>query len=202
MGGEVGQRTVPGATKIYVRVHEDRVGVLIGEGGRAIKDIENRLGVRLTVDSVNCSALIEPATPYTPVANLLKAQEIVKAIDHCFSYERASALYDDNVVLLVIDLKDYVGEGESHLTRIKGRIIGEEGRARKTIEEVTGTYISVCRDTVAIIGEYSRAELARRAIEMLAQGRQHSTVYKYLDRAIRELKRRETVSLWTNFPQP
>ncbi|MCS7099487.1 MAG: RNA-processing protein, partial [Sulfolobales archaeon] len=83
-----------------------------------------------------------------------------------------------------------------HLQRVKGRIIGEEGRARKTLEEMTGTYISVCRDYVAIIGDYTRAELARQAVEMLAQGRQHSTVYKFLDRALRELKRKESVDIW------
>lgn len=190
-------RTMPGVTRVYLRVHEDRLGVLIGEGGRVLKELEARLGVKVTVNSIDSSVVIEPASSYTPVTNVIKCQEIVKAIDYCFSYERASRLYDDDAVLLVVDLKDRAGSGESHLQRIKGRIIGEEGRARKTLEEMTGTHISVCREYVAIIGDYNRAELARQAIEMLAQGRQHSTVYKFLDRAIRELKRREATDLWS-----
>lgn len=189
-------RTIPGATKVYLRIHEDRLGALIGEGGRVVKDLEARLGIRVTVNTVDSSVVVEPASPYTPAINILKGQEIIKAIEYCFSYERASRLYDDDSVLVVMDLKDYVGPNESHLQRIRGRIIGEEGRAKRVLEEMTGTYISVCRDYVAIIGEYSRVELARQAIEMLAQGRQHSTVYKFLDRAIRDLKRREFIDIW------
>ncbi len=189
-------RVVPGATRIYLRVAEDRLGVLIGRNGEVLKDMEARLGVRITVNSVDGSVVIEPASAYTPATNLLKCQELVKAIDYCFSYERASRLYDDDAVLVVVDLKDFAGSSENHLQRIKGRIIGEGGRTRLVLEEVTGTYISVCRDYVAIIGEYGRAELARQAVEMLAQGRQHSTVYKFLDRAVRELKRKEIVDLW------
>lgn len=190
-------RTVPGVTRVYLRIHEDRLGVLVGEGGRVLKDLEARLGVKVTVNSIDSSVVIEPANSRTPATNVIKCQEIVKAIDYCFSYERASRLYDDESVLIVIDLKDHAGSNENHLQRIKGRIIGEEGRARRTLEEMTGTYISVCRDYVAIIGDYSRAELARQAVEMLAQGRQHSTVYKFLDRALRELKRREAADLWS-----
>jgi ribosomal RNA assembly protein len=190
-------RTVPGVTKVYLRVHEDRLGVLIGEGGKVVKDLEARLGVKITVNTVDSSVIIEPANPSIPATNILKCQEIIKAIDHCFSYERASRLHDDDAVLVIVDLKDQITFSESHLQRIKGRIIGEEGKARKNLEELTGTYISVCRDTVAIIGEYTRAELARQAIEMLAQGRQHSTVYKFLDRAIRDLKRKELTDLWS-----
>jgi len=190
-------RTVPGVTKVYLRVHEDRLGVLIGEGGKVVKDLEARLGVKITVNTVDSSVIIEPANPSIPATNILKCQEIIKAIDYCFSYERASRLHDDDAVLVIVDLKDQITFSESHLQRIKGRIIGEEGKARKNLEELTGTYISVCRDTVAIIGEYTRAELARQAIEMLAQGRQHSTVYKFLDRAIRDLKRKELTDLWS-----
>lgn len=191
------RRTIPGVTKVYLRVHEDRLGVLIGEGGRVVKDLEARLGVKVTVNSVDYSVTIEPASAFTPATNIIKCQEIVRAIDYCFSYDRASRLYEDDAVLVVVDLRDRAGSGESHLQRIKGRIIGEEGRARRTLEEMTGTYISVCREYVAIIGDYGRAELARQAVEMLVQGRQHSTVYKFLDRALRELKRREAVDLWS-----
>ncbi len=190
------RRVVPGVTKIYLRVGEDRLGVLIGRGGAVVKDMEARLGVKITVDSIDGSVIIEPASAYTPVTNLLKCQEIVRAVDYCFSYERASRLYDDDAILMVIDLKDFAGSGENHLQRIKGRIIGEGGRTRLVLEEMSGTYISVCRDYVAIIGDYNRAELVRQAVEMLARGRQHSTVYRFLDRALKELKRREAVDLW------
>ncbi|RLE87097.1 MAG: RNA-processing protein, partial [Thermoprotei archaeon] len=83
--------------------------------------------------------------------------------------------------------------------RVKARIIGEHGKARKTLEEMTGTYISVKESYVAIIGSYEHANVAREAIEMLIRGQRHSSVYRFLERAMREIKRRETLELWRSF---
>jgi ribosomal RNA assembly protein len=82
------------------------------------------------------------------------------------------------------------------LTRIKGRIIGENGRARKNIEEMTNTYISVYGNYVAIIGSYENANIAREAIMMLIEGRQHSTVYKYIEKLMRQVRRAQIAKLW------
>ncbi|MCS7100006.1 MAG: KH domain-containing protein, partial [Sulfolobales archaeon] len=65
-------RTVPGVTKVYLRIHEDRLGALIGEGGRVVRDLEARLGVRVTVNSVDSSVIVEPASAYTPASNIIK----------------------------------------------------------------------------------------------------------------------------------
>ncbi|MEM2575777.1 MAG: KH domain-containing protein, partial [Sulfolobales archaeon] len=95
-----------------------------------------------------------------------------------------------------IDLKTVVGDSQNHLTRIKGRVIGEEGKVKKNIEEMTGTNISVYEDYIAIIGDYDGANLAREAVEMLIQGRQHSTVYKYLDRSVHDVKKKKVTTIW------
>ncbi len=190
------ERLIPGVTKLYVRVPIDRIGVLIGENGEIKHEIERRTQTKITVSSSDGTVIIEPETQYVPPINLLKAREIVRAISLGFSPEKAFRLLEDDYVLVVIDLKQYVGDSPNHLSRIKGRIIGEKGKARKTIEEMTNTYISVYGTYVAIIGDYESATVAREAIEMLIQGRQHSTVYRYLDRMVYGLKKRRMLSLW------
>ncbi len=190
------ERLIPGVTKLYVRVPMDRIGVLIGEKGEVKHEIEKRTQTKISVSSSDGVVIIEPETQYVPPINLLKAREVVRAIGLGFSPEKAFKLLEDDYVLVVIDLKQYVGDSPNHLSRVKGRIIGEKGKARKTIEEMTNTFISVYDTYVAIIGDYESATIAREAIEMLIQGRQHSTVYKYLDRMVYGLKKRRMLSLW------
>lgn len=191
-----GKPLVSGITRLYCRVPLDRVGVLIGENGQVIRDLMRRTMTIIRVDSQNGTVVIEPESPNVPPINLLKAQDFIKAIAYGFSPERALRILDEDQILLVIDLKQKVGPSPNHITRVKGRIIGEKGKARKIIEEMTGTYISVYDTYVAIIGDYESATAAREAIEMLIEGRQHTTVYRYLERIMRQIKRRKITKLW------
>jgi len=187
---------IPGVTRLYVKVPPDRIGVLIGREGEVLKNVMERTKTKITVDSVNCLVVIEPATPATTPLDLMKAQEFVKAIAYGFSPERAMRLLEEDQILVVIDLKQYVKPTVNHLTRVKGRIIGEHGKARKNLEEMTGTYISVYDDYVAIIGDYESASAAREAILMLIEGRQHSTVYRHLDRIMARIRRDKRLQFW------
>ena len=72
---------------------------------------------------------------------------------------------------------------------VKGRIIGADGRARKIIEETTGANVSVYGHTVSIIGKVREVEIAREAILRLIEGSEHGSVYRYLFRMRRELKK-------------
>lgn len=172
----------------YVHVPLNRVGVLIGEDGKVKRRIEEELGVKLIVDSE--AGVVEIRLVRGDPSKLLKAKDVVLAIANGFSPERAFKLLDEDYSLALVELRDYVGDSEEGLVRIKGRIIGEEGKARRFIEETTGALISVADDKVAIIGNYEALEVAKRAVEMLAEGRQHSTVYRFLMAKRRELKRK------------
>jgi len=64
-----------------------------------------------------------------------------------------------------------------------------DGKTRRIIEELTNTNIAVYGHTVGIIGKVEHVQVAREAIQMLIEGRQHATVYKFLHRKRRELKK-------------
>ncbi len=181
--------------RFFVKVPVDRIGVLIGEKGSVKEQIEKAAGVILTVDSNTGAVVIEPATPNTNPENLMKARDIVRAIAIGFSPERAFRLLGEDQILTVIDLKDIIGHSH-HITRIKSRIIGEKGKTRKILEETTGTFINIGDTTIGIIGDYEQTEVARQAISMLIEGKPHSAVYSFLERAARTLKRRRWESLW------
>jgi ribosomal RNA assembly protein len=97
----------------------------------------------------------------------------------------------EDIFLEVINITDYVGGRKNRVQRMRGRLIGRQGRSRETIENLTETLISIQGDTVAIIGDPVELELARSGIDMLLRGSEHSAVFHFLERRQRELKFRE-----------
>jgi len=83
---------------------------------------------------------------------------------------------------------------------VKGRIIGQEGKTRRIVEELTDADVSVHGHTVAIIANLDEMEIAREAIKMLLRGSEHSTVYRYLHRKRRELKKKR-LEIWEKRPE-
>ena len=128
----------PVRPRMYVRVPPERLGAVIGEGGRNKLEVMRRTGTVITVDSENSMVIIEPESPATPPYNVMKAAEVVKAVALGFPLEKALRLLEEDQVLVVIDLKQRVGDAPNHLRRVKARIIGEGGRARRTIEQMAG----------------------------------------------------------------
>ena len=185
------------SSSLHVRIPMERVGVLIGPNGSVKREIEETLGVRLAIDSRTGDVEIELAEDNPDPSNLLRARDVVLAIGRGFSPERAFRLLrDEDAMLRIIDLREIFGRSKSDITRVKGRIIGREGKTRRIIEELTGAYVSVYGHTVAIIGGMEQVQVAEEAIQMLIEGRMHSTVYRYLHRKKREMKRRRALELW------
>lgn len=180
----------------FVRIPKERVGVLIGPNGETKKLLERMLSVNLEVESDTGGVTIFLKEGAEDPSSLLRAKDVVTAIGRGFSPEHAFKLIqDENAVLDIIDLRTIFGRSESDIRRIKGRIIGMEGKTRKTIEELTDTHISIYGHTVGIIGNIENVQVAREAVQMLIEGRQHATVYGFLHRKRRELKK-SMLELW------
>lgn len=171
-----------------LKIPRERIGALIGKGGRVKQQIEKRCGVEIEIDSETGDAMISGSKPVEQM-EAFRAVEVITAISRGFSPERAYHLFDDEeVVFQQMDLRDYAGKSPNALERIKGRIIGEGGKARRMIEELSGAYISVYGHTVAFIGNYREVKLATDAIAMLAKGSMHKSVYTMLQGARRRDK--------------
>lgn len=189
-----------GVSRIYMKIPVERTGVLIGEGGGTKSELEKGTGVRITVDGKSGEVVIEGEAGKGDPSGILKARDIVTAIGRGFSPQRAFRLFSDGQMIEVIDLKDALGDSRNQLLRVKGRIIGERGKTRRIIEKLTGTAVSVYGHTVAIIGEYDEILVAKEAIAMLVKGAMHGSVYKYLNSAHLELKKKK-LSLWEERPE-
>ncbi len=189
---------LPAVTKpsTFVRIPKERVGVLIGPEGKTKRSIEEELLVQLQIDSETGGVTLLLSEKAEDPSLLFKAKDVVTAIGRGFSSEHAFRLIrDEDAILDVIDLRTIFGRSESDIRRIKGRIIGMNGKTRKTIEELTDTNISIYGHTVSLIGNMEQAQAAREAVQMLIEGSLHSTVYRYLHRKRRELKKK-MLELW------
>lgn len=183
-------------SKAYVKIPGDRIGALVGPEGKVKAAIERKLSVGLEVDSENGTVQITlPPNAEDPTV-LFRAKEVVTAIGRGFAPNHAfKLLEDDEVVFEVIDLRETVGRSQSDLKRLKGRVIGKEGKTRRIIEELSGANISVYGHTISIIGYAEHAAIAREAVRMLLGGSLHGTVYRFLHKKRRELKK-QRLQLW------
>jgi len=161
-----------------LKIPVSRVAVLIGKEGSVKKEIEDLTRTKISVDSKEGDVLITAKEGI----DIYTAKEIIKAIARGFNPEIAKSLLKQDYVLKIIDLSQVLGKTSSQIKRIKGRIIGKEGKSREVIENLTKTNISVFGKTICIIGDSISVDLASRAIEMLINGSLHSTVYSFLER--------------------
>lgn len=185
----------------FLKIPKERVGALIGPEGKTKKSIEEKLSVELQIESETGDVTLMLAENAKDPSLLFKAKDVVTAIGRGFSPEHAFRLiHDEEAILEVIDLRTIFGRSESDIKRVKGRIIGMDGKTRRIIEELTDANICVYGHTVSIIGNIEQAQAAREAIQMLINGSQHSTVYRFLHRKRRELKKK-MLELWEKPPE-
>lgn len=173
----------------HVRIPDDRIGVLIGEGGETMREIEERAEVRLDIDSETGSVRVESVGD--PVTGGLKGPDIVKAIGRGFAPEDAFGLLSDDTIMLdVIDL-EAATRNKRDLRRQKGRLIGEDGRTRELMEELSGASVTIYGSTLAVIGGPEQVDMVRSAAEMILDGAPHGAVYSFLERRHNELQRED-----------
>ncbi|MEK6951352.1 MAG: KH domain-containing protein [Nanoarchaeota archaeon] len=167
-----------------LKIPEERIAVLIGAAGKTKKEIEEASGCTLAVSKEG-----DVEITGTDALLLYTTREIVRAIARGFNPQIALQLLKSDFVLEVIDLTDVAAGKKNVLERLRGRIIGSEGKSRREIEQLSNTSISVYGKTVAIIGDVAQVELAREAVAMLVRGSMHRTVYQFLERKRKEMMR-------------
>ena len=179
-----------------IRIPEDRIGALIGKSGKTKSKIEETCSVKLDIDSKNGEVKVRSEVVEEQFRSF-KAVEIVTAIGRGFSPDKAMRLLKSENTLHVINLREFGGKSPDQIERIKGRIIGDGGKARINMENLSSADITVYGKTVSVIGEPTQLKLAIDAIESLLSGSMHGYVYKKIEFARRQEKFAR-LQLWEN----
>lgn len=164
-----------------VRIPEERVAVLIGEGGETKEEVEEVTNCELVIkDNV---AEIEGDT-----LDEMDAQNVVKAIGRGFNPEKALNLVEKDKVPHLIDINNFANS-DNALERLKGRVIGRNGETRRHLEKEGNVDISVYGKTIGVIGVAQNIEIVDEVIKQLLNGRSHSSAYRYLEKNQAKIKR-------------
>jgi ribosomal RNA assembly protein len=169
-----------------LKIPKDRIAVVIGPKGTMKKDLEEHTKTKINIDSKEGDITLQGRDSLA----LFTLREVIKAIGRGFNPEIALLLLKQDYVLEITDISEYSAQ-KSHLQRMRGRVIGADGKARMTIERLTETYMVIYGKTICIIGTIEHALLAKRAVDSLLEGSTHAAVYKWLEKSSKQLRKKE-----------
>ena len=164
-----------------LRIPKERVAVLIGAKGETKRHVEHETKTHIKIDSTEGDVQIRGKEALL----LYLAREIVRAIGRGFNPEVALQLLKSDYAFELITIPEFA-RNANDLERLRGRVIGEGGKSRKTIEELTDVSICVFGKTVGLLGPADTIVNARRAVESLLSGSPHAHVYRWLEKKRKE----------------
>lgn len=108
------------------------------------------------------------------------ALKVIDALNLGFSFSDAISIKQHELEFDVINIKDYARRG--NLEKIRGRVIGKNGKALGAISELTKCSLEIKGNEIGIIGDPERIKFAIDAVIQIVQGSKHANVYKGLEK--------------------
>jgi ribosomal RNA assembly protein len=108
------------------------------------------------------------------------AEAVLKALEFGFPFSVAMSIKDQDYMFEIINIKDHTNRKD--LARVRARIIGKQGKALKTISNLTKCHFELKDNSIGIIGDPEYMRNAQEAIISLIKGSKHSNVYSYLEK--------------------
>lgn len=148
---------------------------------KAIPLIESKVKVKLLYNKGSLNIVGDELTEYL-------VEKVIGAVDFGFDPEDALLLLNKDFILEFINIKDHTYR--KNLADVRARLVGTGGRAKRTIEELTGGIIVLNSNTVGIIVDNEHLAQAIQGIISLIQGSKHGNVFSYLERRNADLSKR------------
>ena len=156
-----------------IAVPQERLAIFRKNDGALLKDIGKESGVSAKLDGETVALEGEGGTEWI-------AEQVVTAVCLGFEPKIAKKLFGDDFFLEVIELGRLYGRSKRKIERYEGRVIGTDGRMRKKLEELSGAFLAVGDEHVAIIGRFEELKNLREAITKILEGSEHNTVLRLL----------------------
>ncbi|MFZ8856218.1 MAG: hypothetical protein ACO2OX_03440 [Candidatus Nanopusillus sp.] len=122
---------------------------------------------------------------------LYKFDKFVKGLKAGFDIKKLLNILDNDWDILEIDLKLVLEKKINHIIRIKGRIIGEEGKVLEELKKRTNADIIIKDKYIYVLGDNISLQSAYEGIKRIIKGEKHGTVFNYLDKYIKDLKNKD-----------
>ena len=144
-----------------------------GKIKKAVPAIENKVKVNIGFGKNGVSVGGSELNEYL-------VEKVLRAVDFGFDVEDALLLVDEDFVLEFVSVKSHTRR--KNLRDVRARLIGTGGKARKTIENLTGAVIVIHGNRVGVIVDSEHLDAVVQAIESLIQGAKHGNVFARLEK--------------------
>ncbi|MDE1810850.1 MAG: hypothetical protein KGH66_02315 [Candidatus Micrarchaeota archaeon] len=138
-------------------------------------------GCKIEIDTDG--AVMLEGEPYAEFS----AKSVLSAFGRGFDVDMAAKLVENDYYFTTTDIGQLFGS-RKRVMQVKARVIGENGRTKRYIEEVSGAKISVYGDTVSFIGTIDEITEAEAAVSTLIEGGTHKLAYLRMEAAHRKNK--------------
>ncbi|MEK6928250.1 MAG: KH domain-containing protein [Nanoarchaeota archaeon] len=117
----------------------------------------------------------------------LAAEKVFNAIEFGFTVHQSLQLIDPDILFVKIKMKSATRRKD--MKDVRGRIIGREGKTKRTIESISDCEVVINGNEVGIIGLVDNIEAATTGIKNIAKGSKQANVYNYMERMNAEKKK-------------
>ncbi len=137
------------------------------------KRLEEKLNIKITNRGKEVYFSGKPIDEYA-------AGLVLEALNFGFPYSTAILIKEEDFIFEIINIKDHTKRHD--LERVRGRIIGKEGKTKNALQQLTKCFFEVKDNNVGIIGHPEHIENAQQAIISIIKGAKQSNVYAFLEK--------------------
>lgn len=153
-----------------------------GEIEREKEKLEKKLKIKIRIQG-------KKVTFEGPALEEYEANMVFEAFNFGFPLDSALMLKDEDMTFKRLNIKDFTRRVD--LETVKSRLIGTQGRTRRTLENIADCHIRIQDNEVGIIGSAAEVEYTITAITNLIRGSKQANVYRFLERINTQKKTRE-----------
>lgn len=140
---------------------------------RTKPELEKILNVKIKIQGKKVTIEGSPMDEY-------EASLVLDAINFGFSAKKALSLKNENLLFRILNIKKITRK--KNLQDVRARVIGKEGKTRKTIENITNSEVLIKDNEIGIIGNAESIDEISTIITNLVRGTKQSNVYRYLEK--------------------
>lgn len=145
----------------------------IKEIKKALPDLKKRLSLKISLEGKKLTIEGEALDEY-------EALQILEAISFGFSAKQAQKLIDRDFTFRRTNIKKFTHRTDKEAVR--ARVIGKEGKVKKTLETLTNSDIVIRGNEIGIICPEESINYMITALSNLIRGSKQSSIYSFLER--------------------
>lgn len=136
-------------------------------------NLEKELNVNIEINGNEVNISGEPEEEYI-------AEKVIEALNFGFPFSAALEIKKEDILFEILNIKECTPQ--KNFERVRGRVIGKDGKALKTISSLSDCHVELSGNKLGIIGYAENIRTVEEACKLLIKGSKHANVYSYLEK--------------------